>query len=41
MRTVMRKARQEYSPSLLKLVEDGKNDPSFLVTHGVPLSKAA
>jgi threonine dehydrogenase-like Zn-dependent dehydrogenase len=37
----MRKARQEYSPSLLKLVEDGKNDPSFLVTHGVPLSKAA
>jgi hypothetical protein len=37
----MRKAHQEYIPFLLKLVEDGKNDPSFLVTHGVLLSKAA
>jgi threonine dehydrogenase-like Zn-dependent dehydrogenase len=30
----------KYMPPLLKLVEDGKIDPSFVVTHRVPLSKA-
>ena len=30
---------QRYLPSLLKLIEDGKIDPSFLVTHERPLSE--
>jgi threonine dehydrogenase-like Zn-dependent dehydrogenase len=32
---------QKYMAPLLKLVEDGKIDPSFVVTHRVPLSDAA
>ncbi len=32
---------QKYMGPLLKLIEDGKIDPSFVVTHRVPLSKAA
>jgi threonine dehydrogenase-like Zn-dependent dehydrogenase len=32
---------QKYLGPLLKLVEEGKIDPSFVVTHKVPLSKAA
>jgi threonine dehydrogenase-like Zn-dependent dehydrogenase len=31
---------QKYMKPLLKLVEDGKIDPSFVITHRVPLSKA-
>jgi threonine dehydrogenase-like Zn-dependent dehydrogenase len=31
---------QRYMQPLLKLIEDGKIDPSFVVTHRVPLSKA-
>lgn len=31
---------QKYMGPLLKLIEDGKIDPSFVVTHRVPLSKA-
>jgi threonine dehydrogenase-like Zn-dependent dehydrogenase len=31
---------QRYLRPLLKLVEDGKIDPSFVITHRVPLSKA-
>jgi threonine dehydrogenase-like Zn-dependent dehydrogenase len=31
---------QKYMKPLLKLIEDGKIDPSFVVTHRVPLSKA-
>ncbi len=32
---------QKYMQPLLKLIEGGKIDPSFVVTHRVPLSKAA
>jgi threonine dehydrogenase-like Zn-dependent dehydrogenase len=32
---------QKYMAPLLKLVEDGKIDPSFVITHRVPLSDAA
>ena len=32
---------QKYMPPLLKLIEDGTIDPSFVVTHRVPLSRAA
>lgn len=32
---------QKYMPPLLKLIEEGKIDPSFVVTHRVPLSEAA
>ncbi len=32
---------QKYMKPLLKLIEGGKIDPSFVVTHRVPLSKAA
>lgn len=31
---------QKYMEPLLKLIEDGKIDPSFVITHRVPLSKA-
>lgn len=31
----------KYVPELLKLVQDGKIDPSFVVTHRLPLSEAA
>jgi threonine dehydrogenase-like Zn-dependent dehydrogenase len=31
---------QKYMGPLLKLIEDGKIDPSFVITHRVPLSKA-
>jgi threonine dehydrogenase-like Zn-dependent dehydrogenase len=31
---------QKYLQPLLKLIEDGKIDPSFVITHRVPLSKA-
>jgi len=31
---------QKYLKPLLKLIEDGKIDPSFVITHRVPLSKA-
>lgn len=31
---------QKYMRPLLKLIEDGKIDPSFVITHRVPLSKA-
>jgi threonine dehydrogenase-like Zn-dependent dehydrogenase len=31
---------QKYMKPLLKLIEDGKIDPSFVITHRVPLSKA-
>jgi threonine dehydrogenase-like Zn-dependent dehydrogenase len=31
---------QKYMQPLLKLVEDGKIDPSFVITHRVPLTKA-
>jgi threonine dehydrogenase-like Zn-dependent dehydrogenase len=31
---------QRYMRHLLSLIEDGKIDPSFVVTHRVPLSKA-
>jgi len=31
---------KKYLPTLLKLVEDGKIDPTFLITHKVPLSDA-
>src|ERR1700761_4002248 len=30
---------QHYLPKLLKLIEDGRIDPSFVVTHKVPLAK--
>lgn len=29
-----------YMPHLLKLIEDGRIDPSFVITHRVPLSRA-
>ena len=29
-----------YVPDLLKLVEDGRIDPSFVVTHRMPLEDA-
>ena len=32
---------QKYMQPLLKLVEEGKIDPSFVVTHKVPLTRAA
>jgi threonine dehydrogenase-like Zn-dependent dehydrogenase len=32
---------QKYMRPLLQLIEDGKIDPSFVVTHRVPLSQAA
>jgi threonine dehydrogenase-like Zn-dependent dehydrogenase len=28
---------QHYLPMLLKLIEDGKIDPSFIITHTAPL----
>jgi threonine dehydrogenase-like Zn-dependent dehydrogenase len=31
---------QKYMRPLLKLIEDGRIDPSFVITHRVPLSKA-
>lgn len=31
---------QKYMAPLLKLIEDGKIDPSFVITHRLPLSKA-
>jgi threonine dehydrogenase-like Zn-dependent dehydrogenase len=31
---------QKYLQPLLKLIEDGKIDPSFVITHRVPLTKA-
>lgn len=30
---------QHYLPKLLKLIEDGKIDPSFVITHKVPLER--
>lgn len=30
---------QRYLPKLMKLIEDGKIDPSFVITHKVPLEK--
>jgi len=30
---------QHYLPKLLKLIEDGRMDPSFVITHKVPLEK--
>jgi threonine dehydrogenase-like Zn-dependent dehydrogenase len=30
---------QHYLPKLLKLIEDGRIDPSFVITHKVPLEK--
>jgi threonine dehydrogenase-like Zn-dependent dehydrogenase len=30
---------QHYMPKLLKLIEDGKIDPSFVITHVMPLEK--
>jgi threonine dehydrogenase-like Zn-dependent dehydrogenase len=30
---------QRYLPKLLKLIEDGKIDPSFVITHRAPLEK--
>jgi threonine dehydrogenase-like Zn-dependent dehydrogenase len=30
---------QRYLPKLLQLIEDGKIDPSFVITHKVPLEK--
>ena len=32
---------QRYMPQLLSLVESGKIDPSFVITHRVPLTRAA
>lgn len=31
---------QKYVPKLLKLIEDGKIDPSFVITHRLPLADA-
>ena len=31
---------QRYLRPLMKLIEDGKIDPSFVITHRIPLSKA-
>jgi hypothetical protein len=31
---------QRYLPTLLQLIEDGKIDPSFLITHILPIDKA-
>ena len=30
---------QHYLPKLLKLIEDGRVDPSFVITQKVPLEK--
>jgi len=30
---------QHYLPKLLKLIEEGKIDPSFVITHTAPLEK--
>src|SRR5205823_3772989 len=32
---------QRYLPKLLKLIETGKIDPTFLITHRLPLEEAA
>jgi threonine dehydrogenase-like Zn-dependent dehydrogenase len=32
---------QKYMAPLLRFVEEGKIDPSFVITHRVPLSEAA
>ncbi len=32
---------QKYMPPLLKLIEEGRIDPSFVITHRLPLSQAA
>jgi threonine dehydrogenase-like Zn-dependent dehydrogenase len=31
----------KYVPKLLQLIEDGKIDPSYIITHEIPLSEAA